>query len=353
MNREQFFAKLAALDEEGLKKALWNLYWRGSATVRERIETEVDPKTREQRVRRAPEVVDPHWVLGEVQDFVGLARSGAYLGGDRRVTPRERPRWRFTFQRLVTDAQRALDSDDDVDVAASAVELLIELAGETRAFDYFRSEDPMEAARFVVSDAVALLWGRVRDHHGFEEFAVRTAPQLIRWESKYGWTRSGWGRVRGQETSLASVLARMLPVTDTWIAFADRYLDALDEIARDEAARPKWGWQAVGQQPQERTANLVEWHGLLLDRFLDSDAEAYLDRLAAHPALGGPELTFLQAQVAHHRGDVARARELVHECLQALPGHRVFQEYATKIGAPFPPYAKQWKANQLASDSVD
>ncbi len=43
MNREEFFGKLAGLDEERLKKALWNLYWRGNATLRERVEAELDP----------------------------------------------------------------------------------------------------------------------------------------------------------------------------------------------------------------------------------------------------------------------------------------------------------------------
>ena len=38
MDREEFFGKLAGLDEERLKKALWNLCWRGNATLRERIE---------------------------------------------------------------------------------------------------------------------------------------------------------------------------------------------------------------------------------------------------------------------------------------------------------------------------
>jgi hypothetical protein len=31
MNRDEFFAKLADLDEDRIKKALWNLLWRGSA----------------------------------------------------------------------------------------------------------------------------------------------------------------------------------------------------------------------------------------------------------------------------------------------------------------------------------
>jgi len=43
-----------------------------------------------------------------VSDFIALARSGAYIAGDRRVSSRERTRWRLTFQRLVTDAERAL-----------------------------------------------------------------------------------------------------------------------------------------------------------------------------------------------------------------------------------------------------
>jgi hypothetical protein len=43
MSREEFFAQLAHLDEERLRKALWNLYWRGAAPVRERIEAEIAP----------------------------------------------------------------------------------------------------------------------------------------------------------------------------------------------------------------------------------------------------------------------------------------------------------------------
>ena len=43
MNRGQFYDRLAALDEERVKKALWNLYWRGSASMRQRIEADLDP----------------------------------------------------------------------------------------------------------------------------------------------------------------------------------------------------------------------------------------------------------------------------------------------------------------------
>jgi hypothetical protein len=36
MNRDEFFAKLAPLGEDGLAKVLWNLYWRAPAPPRER-----------------------------------------------------------------------------------------------------------------------------------------------------------------------------------------------------------------------------------------------------------------------------------------------------------------------------
>ena len=112
--------------------------------------------------------------------------------------------------------------------------LLIDLACETKRFDYFRSEDPMEAAQFVVSDAAATLWGFVRERHGFARFATVAAAQLPRWESAYGWSRSGWGKLAEKETSLASVLGRTLRAPDAWTAFADCYLGALDQIARTE-----------------------------------------------------------------------------------------------------------------------
>jgi hypothetical protein len=198
MNREQFFAQLASLDEQRLKKALWNLYWRGAAAIRERIEAEISPDQQDRGKRRADQPADPQQLLDEVRDFVALARSGAYIAGDRRVSPRERTRWRFTFQRLVSaarDGLRAKDKDKDIGAAAAAVEQLIDLACETRDYEYFHSEDPVEAARFVVSDAVALLWATLQAHHGFAGFAERAAPQLIRWESPYGWTRSGYGRL--------------------------------------------------------------------------------------------------------------------------------------------------------------
>ncbi len=253
----------------------------------------------------------------------------AYIGGDRRVSPKERSQWRVTFKRLATEARQAL-AVEDPGPGVTALELIIDLACETRRYDYFRSDDPMEAARFVVSDAVEQLWDRLRQAYGFGRFAQQAAAQLVRWESQYGWTRSGWGSIAQNETSLASVLVRTLEAPDMWVTFADHYLDALDHAdgARDF-------------QRDQRTGDLAEWHGLLLERLPDYDADDRLDRLTQHPALGGPELTFLQAQLARQRGDLDLARKLVHKCLARLPGHRAFQQVAVEIDAALPERARE------------
>ena len=230
LNRDQFFEKLAEMEATDLKKALWTLYWRGAAPLRERIEAIVDPQSTKVRDRGVKSPPDPRLVLGEVTQFAALARSGSYLAGDRRVSRQERSRWRHTFRRLTGEAQDALRGED-VETAGVAVAAMIDLACETRERDYFRSEDPLEAARFVVSDAVAVLWSRMREVHGAVHFTESAAAQLLRWESRYGWTRGGDGWVSARENSLASVLSQLLVVPDLWTEVARHYLDALDRVA--------------------------------------------------------------------------------------------------------------------------
>ena len=348
MNREEFFAKLAPLDEAGLRKALWNLYWRGSAQVRERIEGEIEPAEKARRKQAANQPRDPGLVLMEVQEFVRLARSGAYMGGDRQVSPRERSRWRVTFRQLATDAQAALRAVDPGE-AETALAELIDLACETRSYDYFHSEDPMEAAKFAVSDAVELLWGTLRDRYGFMGFADRAAAQLVRWESRFGWTRSGWGQLSGKETALADVLTRMLTIPDMWSGFAERYLAALDEADRGDVGRRSGIMFSSGsgtgsdwdrkRRRKERAQNLAAWNLVLIDRLDGPETGHLLDKLVAHPALDGPERTLLQAHLAQRRGDRPGAHDLVYKVLEELPGHREAIAFAEETGAPLPPRA--------------
>lgn len=67
--------------------------------------------------------VDPQFALRDARHFAALARSGAYLGGDRRVWPKERTRWRFAFRGLVKEARVALASEDEQSERADATAL--------------------------------------------------------------------------------------------------------------------------------------------------------------------------------------------------------------------------------------
>jgi hypothetical protein len=92
LSREEFYAQPATMDEERLKKALWNLYWRGAAPVRERIEAEISPLPAARHPGTAAEPPDPGLVLEHVRTFAELARAGAYIAGDRRVSAKEHSR---------------------------------------------------------------------------------------------------------------------------------------------------------------------------------------------------------------------------------------------------------------------
>lgn len=337
MNREQFFAAMAGLDEDRLRKALWNLYWRGTATVRERIETELTPVAARPRTRATEAAADPDAVLAEVREFVSLARSGAYMAGDRRVHRTERSRWRLTFRRLFADSRKALRAQD-ITPGVTALSTLIDLACVMGDYDYFHSDDPVEAAKIVISDEVALLWGRIRDHEGFPAFAEAAATQLVRWESRYGWTRRGFGSVSQKETSLAEVLAGMLTVPDAWTTVATWYLTALDQVVPVTTSRSR---NTTSRVHDRRTESLTAWNLLLLDQFADTEDAGILDRIATHPALGGPELTYFQAALAHRRGDTPRARALIHDALSVLPGHPGFHDLARAIDAPLPDDARR------------
>ena len=341
MNHDEFFAKLAPLDADQRGKVLWNLYWRGTAAMRERIEGELDPPGRERRKKVAAEPPDPDQVLAEVSGFAELAESGAYIAGDRRVSRSERTKWRVTFRRLATEAQSALHAADS-GPAERAMELMIDLA--CHAQGCFRSEDPLEAARFVVSQAVSALWETVLDARGFAEFTARAAPQLVRWEREYGWSEGlGADKVREQERPLAEVLAAMLDTPDMWRGFADAYLAELDRIAAAEAPPPgrnnrkirrDWADSFLDRDytKRRRTGNLARWNSLLLEHLDIGRAQ----RLAGHAAFSGPEADFLKAQAARLRGDLDEARTQITECLKHLPGSTEFAAFAEEVDAEVP-----------------
>jgi hypothetical protein len=331
LNRGQFQARLGPLDDAAVRKVLWTLYWRGSAVVRQRIETEIAAATPGRLpvpVAPAP-TIDAEDVRAQVEEFAALARKGAYLAGDRRVSPKQRTRWRYIFRDLFADARLALAADDPMP-AAQAMATLVDIACETGGLDYFRSEDPVEAAKIVISDEVGAMWRRVREHVGLSVFAKLAAPQLTRWERGHGWTRGGWGQVAEKETTLAAALIPILDIPDAWRTFASHYLAALDSLATKPSGKASRSWEQADWSRRERTGNLAEWNMALLPRLFDEGDDS-ADRLATHPALGGPDLTFLQANLARMHGDLDRARKLVHAALTDQPGNTDFRAFVDDL----------------------
>jgi hypothetical protein len=338
MKRLEFFAKVGRLDADRLRHVLWNLFYPGGAQIRQRIEDSLDPGETG-RGKAVPAEPDASHVLWEAQELCRLARSGAYMGGTREVSPSERRKWRHLVRRLVDDAVRCLGHDGFED-GARALECLLDLMCEATDMHYFHPEDPVQAANLVVSDVVPLLWKASLEHEAFAAFARRAAPQLLRWERACGWTRFGDGSVAEKEVPLASVVGGLLTLPDMWVTFADSYVEALDATAKatdpDDRADPSYPCETERYAHGERTRNLARWHDALLERLAGSDAEDRLDRLVRHPALEGPDKTFLQARLAHKRGDLLRARTLAIQCLADLPGHEGFLAFAHTIDAPIP-----------------
>ena len=226
---------------------------------------------------------------------------------------------------------------------------MVDLACDMKSYDYFHSDDPVEAAKFVVSDAVAVLWESVLRHDGFAAFARRVPEQLIRWEADYGWTRRGYGQVAGKETLLAVPLARLLTTPDMWRKFAESYLEALEVAGRADPKRPRtvYGtFDETSYRRKERTDDLATWHEMLLDRFAGTPEDELLDRLVASPALAGPELIFLRARLAERRGDVSQAAALVTKCLKEMPGRQAYLDFAVKVGAELPSRAREIAAER-------
>jgi hypothetical protein len=349
MNRDEFYTAMTACDDARIRKILWTLYWRGNAQLRERIEDELH-SPEQPKAKPGKELPDPDTVLDAVTTFVKLAKDGAYMAGDRRVHRTERSKWRLTFRRLAGDALAGLQADDP-GPAQQAVAEMVDLACDVKSYDYFHSDDPVEAAKFVVSDAVAVLWESVLRRDGFAAFARRVPEQLIRWEAEYGWTRRGYGQVPEQETALAVPLARLLTTPDMWRTFAESYLDALDAAALADPRRPRTVYGSFDEthyRRHERTKDLAAWHEMLLERFAGTPEDELLDRLAASPALAGPELTFLRASIAERRGDVALAATLVTECLKELPGHQGYLDFAVEVGAELPSRARELLSERAA-----
>lgn len=113
------------------------------------------------------------------------------------------------------------------------------------------------------------------------------------------------------------------------------YMGRDRRVSRQERSKWRHTFRAESHSTRRqcRTADLAEWHRLLIEQLMGTDHEDHLDRLVSHSTLSGPELTFFQAQLAVWRGNHEEARTLIQKCCRALPGHTEFKAFAEEVGA--------------------
>jgi hypothetical protein len=202
---------------------------------------------------------------------------------------------------------------------------MVDLACDMKSYDYFHSDDPVEAAKFVVSDAAAVLWESVLRHDGFAAFARRVPEQFIRWEADYGWTRRGYGHVSERETVLGVPLARLLATPDMWRTFAESYVDALDAAGRADPTRPRTVYGSFGETRYRRYERTKDPQPGMR---CSSTGSREPPRMSCWT--GSPRAPRLPGQSSPScargsRSDAVtspRAATLATECLEELPGHQ-------------------------------
>ncbi len=334
LSKEEFGQLLAGRDGEELKKVLWELYCRGSAELRRKIEIVAVP--REKRPAKAgPPPVDGADHLASVRELVRLARAGAYMGGSRDVSRGERAGWKASFRERLDDSGRLL-TQGDVEHGAEAMDALLCLALDCRDTYSFRTEDPIGALRIVVSDLVDLLWRSTLTVSGFPALVARAPRDLMRWESLYGWTRWGNGRIAQKERTLADVLAALLPGHDAWVAMADGWLGVFAGVERERTSRDRLLGRAASSYVPHSLSEFDRWHDLLYQRLRGSEATDRLVRLAAIPSRPTWDLWLLRVRLARDAGRIEQAQRLALDGLKEWPGSQELLAIAREVGAPVP-----------------
>jgi hypothetical protein len=335
MDKTAFLKALEGRGPEELRTLLWTAYWRGGAPARERIEEQLFPA--EAAVKRETAAfVDAGACLEEVRTFCSRARAGDYMRGARDLGRKEVSGWRLTFRRLFEDATRALRQPGRDGDPAPLVHLL-DFTFDLRNWEYFRSQDPVEAAKIVFSDRVAVLWRARIDEGGFGAFLQEAPAQFVRWESRFGWTRYD-GKATGQQRTLTEVLQGLLPGPDALLAFVRGYLAVLERLqarnataqeARTRSSEPSRDWR---RDCEHRADQLEAWNALLLERLGATEDASLLERILTLPALDGPETWHLLARLRARQGRRPEAQSLVRKALDRYPGAMSIRATATELG---------------------
>ena len=124
MHKDEFHAKIAPLDKDKIKKILWELYWRGSKDLRQRIETLLDPEKHKKRVPELPDREKLCKMSSILLLWQALVRTWPEVMRCLVM------RWLVTFGKLFKNTGLLL-THGDMEYGAPVMEKLIDLACET------------------------------------------------------------------------------------------------------------------------------------------------------------------------------------------------------------------------------
>ena len=296
LKKKEFVEKLSKYKEKELREMMWKIYYRAPETVRVRVEDLLRTPDERKIFKEVQDNAHRKALEQEIEEFVTTVRKGHYKRYSRHVARKYRKRWRFVFKRLLDDSTK-LAEKGDVEVGLMGLETLLDLAYESFWNNYFHSDDPMKSMKVVFSDRVSLLWRARLSLEGFRSFAKHAAIQLIKWDSRFGWTYSE--TLKPKEAQLSHIVSSLIKGADAWLEFAEAYLDGLNQIYNElkKKADEGVGKQWLRDRIRTYDIKLSDWNEILITRLSESGEDEMIEKIIQHKLFGPAQRKVLKAIV--------------------------------------------------------
>ncbi|MFH1135083.1 MAG: hypothetical protein V1816_03255 [Pseudomonadota bacterium] len=102
---------------------------------------------KEKKADKKQEAVDIDWLKLEINDFIEDAKAQYYLGPNRYISKKDRPKWRFKVMAFYKDLTRAAVNANDLPLVADMMEELYKLLCYACGTSLFNTDDPFESIR--------------------------------------------------------------------------------------------------------------------------------------------------------------------------------------------------------------
>jgi hypothetical protein len=131
------------------------------------------PATGETKVKKTPQMKTFAFIKSEVDEFVNHATKQHYLGKDRAIAKKDRPKWRFTCRALLKDLFDNFQQEKENRVdCVNALEQLYQILSIGGNYHYFSAEDTFASVGYehetLCSDIIKLY---------FQTFPLKSAAE--------------------------------------------------------------------------------------------------------------------------------------------------------------------------------